>query len=72
MTTHTGYPDEMLDDTEYFKNLHINPNKYFQSFLGMNVFGTNKLRKPVNKTDWIRHALPAVVNVFYSSISIRK
>ena len=42
MTTHTGYPDEMLDDTEYFKNLHINPDKYFQSFLGMNVFGTSK------------------------------
>ena len=79
--THIGYPDETLDDAklaEYYENLDINPDKYFQSFLAMNVFGTdkafNKLRKPVNKTDWIRHARPAVVNAFYSSIenSIRK
>jgi len=44
----------------------------------MNIFGTdysfNKLRLPVNKTDWVRHARPAVVNAFYSSLenSIRK
>lgn len=81
MATHIGYPDEMLDNNklaEYYKNLDINPDKYFESFLAMNVFGTdksfNKLRLPVNKTDWIRHARPAVVNAFYSSIenSIRK
>lgn len=81
MTTHIGYPDEMLDDdklAEYYRKLDIDADKYFESFLKMNVFGTdysfNKLRLPVNKTDWIRHARPAVVNAFYSSIenSIRK
>lgn len=81
MTTHIGYPDEMLDNDkleEYYRKLDIDPHKYFESFLKMNVFGTdysfNKLRLPVNKTDWIRHARPAVVNAFYSSIenSIRK
>lgn len=81
MTTHIGYPDEMLDNEkleEYYRKLDIDPDKYFESFLKMNVFGTdysfNKLRLPVNKTDWIRHARPAVVNAFYSSIenSIRK
>ncbi|XP_065355214.1 neprilysin-2 isoform X2 [Calliphora vicina] len=75
MTTHIGYPDEMLDNDkleEYYRKLEIDPYKYFESFLKMNVFGTdysfNKLRLPVNKTDWIRHARPAVVNAFYSSI----
>lgn len=81
MTTHIGYPDEMLDNSkleEYYRNLEIDSSKYFESFLNMNVFGTdysfNKLRLPVNKTDWMRHARPAVVNAYYSSIenSIRK
>lgn len=81
MTTHIGYPDEIMDDSkieEYYSDLEIDPNNYLLSVLNMNVFGTdyafNKLRKPVNKTDWITHARPAIVNAFYSSIenSIRK
>ncbi|XP_037942107.1 neprilysin-2-like isoform X3 [Teleopsis dalmanni] len=75
MATHIGYPDEMLDEeklSKYYEKLDIDPNKYFESFLKMNVFGTdysfNKLRLPVNKTDWVRHARPAIVNAFYSSI----
>lgn len=37
-------------------------------------FGLKKLREPVNKTDWITHGRPAVVNAFYSPLenSIRK
>jgi neprilysin len=44
----------------------------------MTLFGTefsfNRLRQPVNKTDWITHGRPAVVNAYYSSIenSIRE
>lgn len=81
MTTHIGYPDEIMDNSkleEYYNNLDIDPEKYLESVLKMNVFGTdyafNKLRKPVNKTDWVTHARPAIVNAFYSSIenSIRK
>lgn len=81
MTTHIGYPDEIMDDSKiegYYQNLDIDPNNYLSSVLNMNVFGTdyafNKLRKPVNKTDWVTHARPAIVNAFYSSIenSIRK
>ncbi|XP_055923499.1 neprilysin-2 isoform X2 [Eupeodes corollae] len=75
MTTHIGYPDEIIDDaklSEYYDSLDIDSSKYFESFLKMNVFGTdksfNKLRLPVNKTDWVRHARPAVVNAFYSSL----
>lgn len=81
MSTHIGYPDEIMDNSKiekYYENLEINENNYLHSVLNMNVFGTdyafNKLRKPVNKTDWVTHARPAVVNAFYSSIenSIRK
>jgi len=75
MSTHIGYPDEIMDNSKiekYYENLEINENNYLQSVLNMNVFGTdyafNKLRKPVNKTDWVTHARPAVVNAFYSSI----
>lgn len=81
MSTHIGYPDEIMDNAkieEYYKDLEIDANDYLKSVLHMNVFGTdyafNKLRKPVNKTDWVTHARPAIVNAFYSSIenSIRK
>lgn len=81
MSTHIGYPDEIMDNSKiekYYENLNIDENNYLSSVLNMNVFGTdyafNKLRKPVNKTDWVTHARPAVVNAFYSSIenSIRK
>lgn len=81
MSTHIGYPDEIMDNSkleEYYKDLNIDPSTYLESVLSMNKFGSdyafNKLRKPVNKTDWVTHAKPAIVNAFYSSIenSIRK
>lgn len=81
MSTHIGYPDEIMNNQkieEYYENLEIDPNNYLLSVLNMNVFGTdyafNKLRKPVNKTDWVSHSRPAIVNAFYSSIenSIRE
>lgn len=75
MSTHIGYPDEIMNKTnieKYYENLEIDENNYLKSILNMQVFGTNyafnKLRKPVNKTDWITHARPAIVNAFYSSI----
>lgn len=75
MSTHIGYPDEIMNKTnieKYYENLEIDPNNYLKSILNMQVFGTNyafnKLRKPVNKTDWVTHARPAIVNAFYSSI----
>lgn len=75
MATHIGYPDEIMDNKKiesYYDDLTIDPDNYLLSVLNMNVFGTdyafNKLRKPVNKTDWVTHARPAIVNAFYSSI----
>lgn len=81
MVTHIGYPDELTDDNklvEFYKPIKIDENKYLESVLSINIFGTDrafkKLRLPVNKTDWITHSRPAVVNAFYSSIenSIRE
>lgn len=49
-----------------------------RSILNLTLFGTEfsfrRLRQAVNKTDWITHGRPAIVNAFYSSIenSIRK
>jgi predicted metalloendopeptidase len=75
MVTHIGYPDELMDDNklvEFYKPVQIDEDKYLESVLSINIFGTDrafkKLRQPVNKTDWITHSRPAVVNAFYSSI----
>jgi neprilysin len=81
MATHIGYPDELMNNKkleEYYEGLKIDSTNYLESILRLNRFGTNKvflkLRQPVNKTDWITHSKPAVVNAFYSPIenSIRK
>ncbi|XP_055543996.1 neprilysin-2-like isoform X1 [Wyeomyia smithii] len=76
MVTHIGYPDELMDDkkiAEYYEDLQFKPeDNYLNTILYMNQFGTTKafkkLRQSVNKTDWITHSRPAVVNAFYSSI----
>ncbi|XP_055546454.1 neprilysin-2-like isoform X2 [Wyeomyia smithii] len=76
MATHIGFPKELMDIakiTEHYADLHINSNdSYLKSILHLNKFQATKsfqkLRLPVNKTEWIRHARPAVVNAFYSPI----
>ncbi|KAF4525127.1 hypothetical protein B566_EDAN005069 [Ephemera danica] len=75
MATHIAYPDELADDkkiAEFYKDLEISPDLYLESVLNMTMFGTDysfaRLRQAVNKTDWITHGRPAVVNAFYSSI----
>ncbi|XP_026683285.1 neprilysin-2-like [Diaphorina citri] len=75
MTAHIAYPDELLDDnkiSEFYDKLEIDPNNYYKSILNLTKFGTgysfSLLRKPVNKTEWISHGHPALVNAFYSSI----
>jgi membrane metallo-endopeptidase-like protein 1 len=75
MSSHIAYPDELLDDSkleEFYKDLELAEDNYLQSILNLTLFGTeysfSKLRKPVNKSDWVTHGRPAVVNAFYSSI----
>jgi len=81
MTSHIAYPDELLDDSkleELYDGLELNPGDYLGNILNLTIFGMNftfgRLRKPVNKAEWISHGRPAIVNAFYSSIenSIRK
>lgn len=75
MTTHIAYPDELLDDKkieEFYGDLELDEGYYLKSILNLTLFGTQfsfkRLRQPVNKTDWISHGRPAIVNAFYSSI----
>ncbi|XP_059610149.1 neprilysin-2-like [Phlebotomus argentipes] len=75
MTTHIGYPDEIMDNSkleECYKDLKIDSSKFLESVLAVTVFGTdyafNKLRQPVNKTDWLTRASPAIVNALYLAL----
>ncbi|VVD05133.1 neprilysin-2 [Leptidea sinapis] len=75
MASHIAYPNEMMDNnklTEFYSGLEMSSDKLMESVLNLTLFGTeylfSKLREPVNKTDWLGHGRPAVVNAFYSSI----
>uniref|UniRef100_A0A1B6DD22 Peptidase M13 N-terminal domain-containing protein n=1 Tax=Clastoptera arizonana TaxID=38151 RepID=A0A1B6DD22_9HEMI len=75
MSAHIAYPDELLDREKlenYYKNVTVTGEDYLKSLLNLTTFGTNwsfnRLRQPVNKSDWISHGRPAIVNAFYSSI----
>lgn len=75
MQTHIAYPDELLDNNkliEFYNGLEITRDLYLESILNLTLFGTEfsfrRLREPVNKTSWISHSRPAIVNAFYSSV----
>uniref|UniRef100_A0ABD2WDE5 Neprilysin-2 n=1 Tax=Trichogramma kaykai TaxID=54128 RepID=A0ABD2WDE5_9HYME len=74
MSTHIAYPDELLDDKkldEFYRELEVTSDNYFEAALNISRFGNDYvfglLRKPVNKSDWVSHGRPAIVNAFYSS-----
>lgn len=75
IVTHIGYPDELMDDNkliEYYKKVSVDGAKFLESVLSIQTLATDlvyeKLRMPVNKTDWRTHSNAAVVNAAYSSI----
>lgn len=75
LTAHIGYPDELTNNTkleEYYSRLEIKSDEYFMNALRLNFFKTNymylQLHRPVNKTEWLGHSTPAVINAFYSAI----
>jgi len=75
MVEHIGYPPELLEMKkleDLYRGLELSSEDYFGNALNMTMFGTNyafsKLREKVNKTDWVRHGNPAVVNAFYSPL----
>lgn len=81
ITAHIGYPSELADNNnleEFFRDLEIAPDNLLLNTLRLSVFDDDytfgQLRKPVNKTDWVTHSKPALVNALYSSLenSIRE
>lgn len=70
-----GYPPEIMVNSnleDLYKGLEISRDSYFLNGINMSIWSTNyhwsKLRDKVDKTDWKRHANPAIVNAFYSSL----
>merc|ERR1711997_1223939 len=63
---------DMKKLTELYDGLELGPDDFLGNGLNLTVFATNysfgKLREKVNKTDWVRHGNPAVVNAFYSPL----
>lgn len=81
LTAHIAFPEELTNKTkleEFYKSLEMKEDEYLMNALRLNRFKTeNALRnlyKPVNKTDWLAHATPAMTNAFYSALenSIRE
>lgn len=81
LVAHIGYPNELTDNAkleEYHASLEIERDNLLLNSMRLRKFETDfkfdRLREPVNKTDWLTHSSPAVVNAFYSPLenSIRK
>ncbi|KAB0797732.1 hypothetical protein PPYR_08725 [Photinus pyralis] len=74
ITTHIGYPDELLDTKKidkFYMMLDDSSDNYLLTGKAIGLFfleyRLKQLREPVNKTLWIDHARAAVVNAFYSA-----
>lgn len=74
LIAHIGYPNELINATkidELYKELELASDEYFMNALRLNRFQVDfsfrQLYVPLNKTDWISHAAPAVSNAFYSA-----
>lgn len=81
LTAHIAYPKELTNKTKleiYYKSLEMNDDEYLLNALRLNRFKTemalSELYEPVNKTEWVSHATPAMTNAFYSALenSIRE
>lgn len=81
LVTHIAYPNELVNNTkleQFYRELDIDENEYLFNALAMHKFKVDymfrELYTPVNKTEWISHATPAMTNAFYSALenSIRK
>ncbi|KAK5647008.1 hypothetical protein RI129_005472 [Pyrocoelia pectoralis] len=74
ITTHIGYPDELLDDKKiekFYETLDDSSENYLMAGRALTLFIVEyyykQLRVPVNKTIWIDHARATIVNAFYSA-----
>lgn len=72
IVAHIAFPDELTNNMkleEHYKSLTFNENEYFLNILRLKKFSIDnnfgRLYDPVNKTHWLQHAMPAVINAFY-------
>ena len=68
-----GYPQELLNNTlieDLYDGIEVTNNTFYQNSINMGKwsikYSWSKLRDQIDKTDWKRHANPAVVNAYYS------
>lgn len=73
MHFHVAFPHELVDDEKlekYYHGLELQPYSLLHNLIQIHKFfevrSINKLRQPVNKTDWETHSLTTSVNAFYS------
>ncbi|KAK4879925.1 hypothetical protein RN001_008071 [Aquatica leii] len=74
IVAYIGYPEELLDEKKvekFYDPVDESANHYLLGIRDFSLFMTDyyhkKLRQPINKTEWIEHAFPTIVNAFYSS-----
>lgn len=81
MHFNVAFPQELVDNEKlenYYRGLELQPDSLLQNIIQIHKFfhrrSINKLRLPVNKTDWETHSITTSVNAFYSFAenSIRK
>lgn len=72
IVAHIAFPNELTNKTmleEHYKSLDLNEREYFMNILRLRKFAIDnafrRLHEPVNKTDWLTHAMPAMINAFY-------
>ncbi|XP_043270899.1 neprilysin-2-like [Venturia canescens] len=75
MVTYISHSDEMLNEEKlnaFYQKLDLSGDNYFENLLNLTLFNMEipleKLRKPVNKTDWTDDKYSATVNAFYDRI----
>ena len=70
-----GFPKEILNNTlieDLYDGIEVSNDTFYQNSINMGKwsikYAWSKLREQIDKTDWKRHANPAVVNAYYSGI----
>ena len=75
MSSHIGYPDELLNDTEvnsYYQGIELAGGNFLECSLNVTLFTVLKkyslLRTPVNEDEWSDYGNVAVVNGQYGNL----
>lgn len=73
MHFHIAFPQELVDDEKLeilYSGLELQPESLLHNLIQIQKFieyrTINKLRQPVNKTDWEEHSIITTVNAYYN------